>query len=417
MKDYSEIKNKLDTYEQGHLLQFYDELTEEEKESLLNQIEQIDFDLIKELYKKAQTKSDLGENKLEPVQCTVKEDLNEEELSYYQKLGDEVISSGKYAVVIMAGGQGTRLGHEGPKGTYDMGLPSGKSLFEILCDGLISANKKYNVVIPWYIMTSKENDHDTRMFFEKANYFGYPKEEIKFFIQGELPMISVDGKILLENKGLIKVGADGHGGIFNAMIRNNVLAEMKDKGIEWIFTAGIDNPLLKIVDPILVGLSLDKKVSAASRTLVKNSPTEKVGVFCKRNGRPAVIEYIFMPEELANLTDENGQLVYSESHVMFNMFHISIMEEISKTALPYYAAFKATDYLNENGEIAIADKPNAYKFESFIFDAFSMLDDMALLRVKREDEFAPIKNKEGVDSPETARELYINYMNRIGEEI
>lgn len=293
-----------------------------------------------------------------------------------------------------------------------LGIEPDKSLFEILCDNLKTAKTNYDVYIPWYIMTSRENNKQTMEFFEKNNYFNYPKDKIKFFIQGELPMVGTDGKILLDKEGIIKEAADGHGGIFEAMFKNNVVEDMKNNGVEWIFVGPVDNPLAKMVDEILIGVAVDKKVLAIGKSLVKANPKEKVGVFCKKNGKPAVIEYTEISDEMAEEKDKNGNLVYGESHINCNMFNIKAIEYIGNNKLPYHSAFKKATYMNEKGDIIEPSEPNAYKFESFIFDSFQKLDDMAILRVNREEEFAPVKGKTGVDSVETARELYNKYHNR-----
>lgn len=305
------------------------------------------------------------------------------------------------------------FGHNGPKGTYILNVkPEPKSLFEILCDNLKNAKEKYNVVIPWYIMTSRENNNETVEFFEKNNYFNYPKEAVKFFMQGELPMVDTEGKILLNEEGIIKEAADGHGGIFEAMFKNNVVQDMKQKGIEWIFIGPIDNPLAKMVDEMLIGISKECGVLESGKSLVKSNPEEKVGVFCKKNGKPSVVEYTEITKEMAYAVDENNNLMYGESHINCNMFNIKGLEIIGNQKLPYHSAFKKAAYLDENGNIIKPEEPNAYKFESFIFDAFNKLEDMLIFRVKREEEFAPVKNKEGVDSAETAVELYNEYHNK-----
>ena len=306
------------------------------------------------------------------------------------------------------------FGHNGPKGTYILNVkPNPKSLFEILCDNLKRAKEKYNVIIPWYIMTSRENNDQTEEFFVKNNYFDYPKEAVKFFIQGELPMVNTEGKILLNEEGIIKEAADGHGGIFEAMFKNNVVKDMQEKGIEWIFIGPVDNPLVNMVDEILIGISKENGVLEAGKSLVKASPEEKVGVFCKKNGKPSVIEYTEITKEMANAVDNNNNLIYGESHINCNMFNIKGIEIIGNKKLPYHSAFKKATYLDENGNVIKPEEPNAYKFESFIFDAFNKLDEMLVLRVKREEEFAPVKNKEGVDSVETAIELYNKYYKNL----
>ena len=302
-------------------------------------------------------------------------------------------------------------GHNGPKGTYMLGINPDKSLFEILCDKIKKAKEKYNVEIPWYIMTSKENNDNTMKFFEDNNYFGYPKEKIKFFIQGEMPMIDVNGKVLLNENGFIKQAADGHGGIFEAMFNNNIVKDMKENNIKWIFIGPIDNPLANMIDETLIGIAIDKKVLGAGKSLVKSGPNERVGVFCKKNGRPSVIEYTEITKEMANARNANGELLYGEAHINCNLFNIEAIEMIGNKKLPYHSAFKKANYIDIEGNLVEGIEPNSYKFESFIFDAFNKLDDMVILRVKREEEFAPVKNKEGVDSVETARILYNNFIN------
>ena len=287
-----------------------------------------------------------------------------------------------------------------------------KSLFQILCESLKEKNEKYNITIPWYIMTSRENNKQTEDFFEENNYFGYPKNYIKFFIQGELPMIDKEGKIILDENGLVKLAADGHGGIFEAMFKNNIVDDMHKKQVEWVFIGPIDNPLVKMIDEIFIGIAVDKKVLAAGKSLVKKGPEEKVGVFCKKQGKPSVIEYTEISKELANKKDEKGNLVFAESHINCNMFNIKGLELIGNKKLPYHSAFKKAKYLDKNGNIIIPEEPNCYKFESFIFDSFNKMDDMAIFRVNREEEFAPVKNKTGVDSAESAAELYNKFYSK-----
>lgn len=407
----NEAKEILEKYGQTHVLKAYERLSEERKKDLENQVLSIDFEKIAQLYEKTKVKPTTGNDVIEPMPYTDASKLTEEEKEKYLEKGDEIIALGKYAVVMVAGGQGTRLGHNGPKGTFDMGLDSHKSLFELFCDKLKTAKDKYGVVIPWYIMTSKENNADTVRFFEENDFFGY-KEGIKlFFKQGEFPMIDTTGKVIIGENGLIKEAADGHGGLFEAMVKNGVLEDMQENGVEWIFTCAVDNPLAKLVDPLLVGYAETNGMKAASVSIVKNSAKERVGVFCKRNSRPSVVEYTEVTDEMANAVDENNEFLYGESHIMMNLFNINVIEGIAKEKLPYHTAFKKCNYLNEDGEIIVATEPNAYKFESFIFDAFDRLDNLGILRYNREECFAPIKNAEGNDSPETARKLYKKYYN------
>jgi len=258
-------------------------------------------------------------------------------------------------------------------------------------------------------MTSKQNNEETIQFFKEKNYFGYPQEKIKFFTQGELPILNEQGKILLDKEGNLNEAADGHGGIFVSMRKNKIVEDMKQKGIKWAFIGPVDNILVKMVDAIFVGLCEQQKVLAGGKSIIKAYPEERVGIFCKRQGKPSVIEYTEISKEMSEMTDEEGNLVYGESHINCNLFHIDAIEEISKDKLPYHSAHKKIEYLNEKGELIKPEKENAYKFESFIFDAFELLEKIAILRVKREEEFAPIKNAQGKDSPETAIKLYKDY--------
>ena len=406
--ELEEVKDILKKYGQEHLLNHYDELDEQKKETLLKQINHIDFELVNKLYDSTKEQKINTNDKITPIDYLDKFKLNDQ-YKYYESIGKKAIKEGKLAAVTMAGGQGTRLGHSGPKGTYDIGLDSHKSLFELLADNLKEEGKKYDVIIPWFIMTSRENNKDTVEFFEKHRYFGYKKDKnIFFFEQGELPMMDTEGKILIGEDGLIKLAADGHGGIYESLVKSGMTKKMREMNIEWVFIGGVDNCLVKMVDPVLMGVAIDKKVTVACKSVVKANPHEKVGVFCRRNGRPNVIEYSEITDEMAEATDENGELLYGESHILCNLFSIDAIERMGAEPLPYHVAFKKAKYIDKDGNLVVPDSPNAYKFEAFLFDAFGEVDDMAVLRVKREEEFAPVKNSDekGVDCPKTARELY-----------
>lgn len=408
-----EVKIILKKYNQEHLLNGFNNLDEKNQSMLLNQILNIDFDLIKTLYNNIKKEDIENNDVIEPMTYLDKNKLYDN-YKYYENIGEHAIRAGKLAVVTMAGGQGTRLGHDGPKGTYDIGLISHKSLFELLCDSLKEAGREYGVTIPWFIMTSRENNEETLKFFEKNRYFGYQKDKnLFFFVQGELPMLDTEGKILIGEDGLIKLAADGHGGIYEALVKNRMTDKMHELGVEWVFIGGVDNCLVKMVDPVFMGMAIDKEVTVACKSIVKDNPYEKVGVFCKRNGKPSVIEYSEIKKEMAEAIDENGELLYGESHILCNLFNIKAIERMGKTLLPYHSAFKKAKYIDETGNIIESNSPNAYKFEAFLFDAFGEVDDMAILRVNREEEFAPVKNSDdvGVDCPSTARALYENFKN------
>ena len=406
-----EVEAILKKYNQEHLLNGYEKLEERKKKELLEQISNIDFELIKSLYENTKKENLDNNDIIEPMGYMDKNKLYDD-YKYYENIGKHAIEAKKLAAVTMAGGQGTRLGHNGPKGTYDIGLDSHKSLFELLSEGLKEAGKRYGVTIPWFIMTSRENNEETIRFFEEHRFFGYQKDKnIFFFIQGELPMVDTEGKILIGEDGLIKQAADGHGGIYESLVKTGMTEKMRQLDIEWVFIGGVDNCLVKMVDPVLMGIAIDKGVTVACKSIVKANPHEKVGVFCKRNGKPGVIEYSEITDEMAEAVDENGELLYGESHILCNLFNINAIERMGSTPLPYHSAFKKAKFIDKDGNLVVPDSPNAYKFEAFLFDAFGEVDDMAILRVKREEEFAPVKNSDeaGVDCPSTARKLYEDF--------
>ena len=412
MDKSQEIIAILKQYGQEHIIKFMENLNPEEKEKLENQILKIDFHQLSELYENAQKPIEIKENKIEVINYIDKQKMSNSQKQELSDIGGNIVATGKYAVVTMAGGQGSRLEHPGPKGTFKLDVyGKGKYLFEILVDNLKEANKKYQTTIPWYIMTSKENHDETYQFLEKNNYFGYNKNYVTLFKQGELPLMSLDGKLLIGKNKLIKLASDGNGGTFASLRISGALADMKERGIKWVFIGSVDNVLLKMVDTVLLGFAIKKGVQIASKSIAKANPHERVGVFCQMNGHPKVIEYSELPEKMAEEIDENGELKYGESHVMCNLFTIEAIEEISKQPLIYHSAIKKNSYLDENGKEVIPTEKNCYKFEAFIFDAFTFFDDIAILRGKREEDFAPVKNKEGVDSPKTAKELYEKFWN------
>ena len=413
MDKMEETVEILKSYGQESMIKIFNKLSEEEKENLSRQIMKLDFHQVTELYKNTKKEIEIKENKLESIKYCDKEKLSKEEKEELRKLGEDVIRKGQYAVVTMAGGQGTRLGHKGPKGTFKLDVyGKGKYLFEILAENLKEANKKYNVNIPWYIMTSVENNDETQSFLEKNKYFGYDEENVILFKQGELPLLTLDGEIILNDKKEIKKASDGNGGVFSSLRATGVLADMKRRNIKWIFIGGVDNVLLKMADVYLLGLAIKNKVQIASKSVVKANPKEKVGVFCKCNGKPKVIEYSELPEKMAEEVDDNGELKYGESHIMCNLFSIDAIEKVSTETLMYHSAIKKNSYIDEQLKEVIPTEPNTFKFEAFIFDAFEFFDDIAIIRGKREDDFAPVKNKEGVDSPATAKEFYESYWKR-----
>jgi len=396
---------------QTHLQKYIDMCNEEERKNLIKEIESIDFDKLNKLYKISKRPIKIEKGLIiEHISFKDKYKLSEDKYNELKDLGEDIIKNNHYAVVTMAGGQGTRLGHDGPKGSFLLDVkPEPKYLFQILAENLIRHNQNYGITLNWYIMTSTENNDQTIEFFKKHDYFGYDPSYIKFFVQGNLPLLFEDGRLIVDKGYHIKLAADGNGCIYKAMKEAGILDDMESKGIKWIFIGSVDNALLNMVDPLLVGLTIKEGNEIGSKSVAKANPKEKVGVFCKKDGRPGVIEYSELPEAMAEEVDEDGELLYGESHIMCNLYSLSALKTIASKNLPYHSANKKAPYMDENGEIVKVTEPNGYKYEAFIFDGFNYFKEISILRGKREDDFAPVKNAEGVDSPETATKLYNDF--------
>lgn len=406
----SKLKNVnkiLKKYKQEHLLQFFNEIDDKEKqENLLDEILNLNFSKILTLYKNSM-KNDTN-YKVTPIEHIEKNKLSIEELEKYQEIGKKIIKENSFAVVTMAGGQGTRLGYKGPKGTYEIKFSNGRkmSLFEIMCNNIKDANKKYNVTIPWYIMASKDNKEQTIEYFKQKEYFGYEKDAIKFFVQDTIPLIDKYGKIVLQDYYKIKEVSNGNGNVFKAMKNANIIKEMKNKGIKWASFAGIDNILLDNVDTKFLGMIIYSNLEIGSKSIFKKEPLDKIAVYCKKDGHPAILDYDEIDLKMSVRKNENGQYLYREANMLSHIMSLDAIKKVSNKELPYHRAYKKNPIINDEGVKIVPTEPNTFKFENFIFDSFKYFDDMFLLRVSREEEFAPIKDFTGLYTPETAKEAY-----------
>ena len=391
----------LKKYNQEHLLNFYDELTEPEKETLLSQIHNIDFDKINKLYISSTKDDSIPYDRISPIPFVSKSKLSKKEIDHYSKIGNEFISKEKLAIITLAGGQGTRLGYKGPKGSYEIDVPPKKSLFEFACDNLKKLNQLTGISLRWYIMTSPANDTATKNYFESKDFFGYPKDKIKFFVQNTLPIIDVDTNVILETPYSIKSGSNGNGDVFKAFASAGFIDELEQNNIEWVFIGGIDNILLKLVDPLFLGLTISGHYEIASKSIRKLDLYSPDWVFANVDGHPSIID----PKNLQNNNFES----YNQKNILAHLFSINALKKLPDVDLPYHRAFKKCDFINSEGMKEVPLKPNSFKFEKFIFDAFSIFDRILLLEVESSEEFAPIKAFTGNETPETALDLYKKY--------
>ena len=386
--------NILEKYNQEQLERFYKDLNKTEQSKLQKEIESIDFEQINSLYINSKKDEIIELKEIKPIKYYIKKKLSKSIIEEYSNLAKEILRKNKLCVITMAGGQGSRLGVNGPKGMFKLNIDGKlKSLFEINCEKLIKANKQYNIEILWLIMTSKENDLQTQEFFRNNNYFGYPKNRIIFFTQNEIPVLDLNGKILLEEKYKIKKAANGNGDVFEALSKNNIINKLDNEGIEYISFMGIDNILANPIDYIFLGMMAYKKYQVASKSIFKENAMEKSAVFCKRKNRPYILGYDKISKELSEEKAKNGEFLYRDCNVLSHLMTLKAVKQVIQKDLPYHRVFRKTNALNQNGESVIQD---SFKFEKFIFDAFSYFEDMLVLRIEK-DEFAPIKNREDVE--------------------
>lgn len=386
--------NILEKYNQEQLERFYKDLNKTEQSKLQKEIESIDFEQINSLYINSKKDEIIELKEIKPIKYYIKKKLSKSIIEEYSNLAKEILRKNKLCVITMAGGQGSRLGVNGPKGMFKLNIDGKlKSLFEINCEKLIKANKQYNIEILWLIMTSKENDLQTQEFFRNNNYFGYPKNRIIFFTQNEIPVLDLNGKILLEEKYKIKKAANGNGDVFEALSKNNIINKLDNEGIEYISFMGIDNILANPIDYIFLGMMDYKKYQVASKSIFKENAMEKSAVFCKRRNRPYILGYDKISKELSEEKAKNGEFLYRDCNALAHLMTLKAVKQVIQKGLPYHRVFRKTNALNQKGESVIQD---SFKFEKFIFDAFSYFEDMLVLRIEK-DEFAPIKNREDVE--------------------
>lgn len=398
---YEEALQKLSSAGQEHLLQYYDELDQQQKDSLLEQIESLDLSLLA-LAKEGEGESRRG--KLEPMGALTREEIVAKR-DRYEKKGLEAVRACKVGAVLLAGGQGTRLGLDKPKGMLNVGIHKDRYLFEQLISNLMEVVRAADAWVPLFIMTSEKNNEDTTAFFRQNDYFGYNKEYVSFFVQEMAPSVSYDGRIYMEGKGKLSTSPNGNGGWFSSMVKAGLLDKIHEMGVEWLNVFSVDNVLQKIADPVFVGATLDAGCVCGSKVVAKADPNEKVGVLCLEDGRPSIVEYYEMTEEMIRLRGEDGRLLYNYGVILNYLFEVDTLTKIMKENMPIHIVEKKIPYINEKAELIKPEEPNGYKFETLVLDMIHMMDNCLSFEVERRKEFAPIKNRTGVDSLESAREL------------
>ena len=399
--NFEQAKEKLHRAGQEHAFAYYEELTKEQKELLLSQIEDTDFGVLASV---KDHKGGTARGKITPLAAMELPQIEAEHEKYKEK-GLEAIRKGKVGAVLLAGGMGTRLGSDHPKGMYNIGITKDVYIFQRLIENLLDVVKEAEAYVPLYVMTSDKNHEDTTAFLKEHDYFGYPEEYITFFMQEMAPACDYEGKVYLEEKWKLSTSPNGNGGWYSSMYKWGIAQKAIADGVEWLNVFAVDNVLQRIADPCFVGAVIDRGCACGSKVVRKCAPDEKVGVMCLEDGRPSIVEYYELTEELMDAKDEKGDPAYNFGVILNYLFKVSDLEKIREKKLPLHVVEKKIPYLNKQGNKVKPTEPNGYKFEQLVLDMIHELDSCLPFEVDRRKEFAPIKNATGVDSVESARQL------------
>lgn len=399
--NYEQAFAKLAAAGQEHVLQYYDTLDEAQKELLLSQIETTDFSVLASL---EHGKAENQRGKIEPLAAMQIDQIREKEQEF-RRLGLEAIREGKIGAVLLAGGMGTRLGSDDPKGMYNIGITKTVYIFQRLIENLLDVVREAESWIPLYVMTSDKNHEATTTFLKEHDYFGYNSEYVTFFMQDMAPACDYNGKVYMEKPWKMSTSPNGNGGWYTSMHKWGVAGKAVGDGVEWLNVFAVDNVLQRIADPCFVGAVLDSNCAVGAKVVCKCAPDEKVGAICLEDGSPSIVEYYEMTEELMEAKDEQGKPAYSFGVILNYLFRISDLEQIRERKLPLHVVEKKIPYLDENGNLKKPEQPNGYKFEQLVLDMIHEMDSCLPYEVVRNKEFAPIKNPTGIDSVESAREL------------
>lgn len=394
-------EKKLEEYGQSHVLQYYDTLTQEEKEKLLTQIEQMDLSVTKYVHHRDELP---GRGVITPLKAMEIPEIREKE-EEYRKIGLKEIREGRVAAVLLAGGMGTRLGSDNPKCMYDIGITQPVFIMQRLVENMMDVVKEAGTFFPLFIMTSDKNHDATVAFMKEHDDFGYDPDKVFFFRQDMAPATDYDGKIYMESRWQMASSPNGNGGWFSSMNKAGLLDKLHELGVEWLNCFAVDNVLQRIADPVFIGATIAKNCVSGAKVVRKAAPDEKVGAMCLEDGRPSIVEYYEMTPELLDAKDAKGNPAYNFGVILNYLFREDKLEEIMNDKLMLHIVEKKIPYMDANGSLIKPESPNGYKFEQLILDMVHEMESCLPYEVERSREFAPIKNKTGVDSVESARKL------------
>ncbi len=412
-KRAEEVKAAFEAAGQGHVFANWDGLSEEERARLLVQAREIDLKELQALMAQhlggaSEEAVDLQGLEPAPYVAHPRRGGDPAVWASARAVGEAALRAGRVGAFTVAGGQGTRLGYDGPKGTFPVTPVKKKPLFQVFAEKIRAASLRYGVEIPWFIMTSHANHEATQKAFQEAGFYGLKPEQVSFFMQGRMPAVDLEGKVLLEAKDSIAMSPDGHGGSLRALVRSGAVKRMREVGVEALSYFQVDNPLIQVIDPAFIGFHLKSKSEMSSKMIPKAYPGEKVGHFCRQGDRTVVIEYSDMPETMQAETAADGRLRYIAGSIAIHILDVGFVERMGgdskETALPFHRALKKVPFLNRAGQMESPEEPNGIKFEMFVFDAVPFAKSPVIIETLREDDFSPVKNAQGIDSPETSRD-------------
>ncbi|HOT95650.1 MAG TPA: UDPGP type 1 family protein [bacterium] len=422
---YRRMRQKTAGWGQESVLRFWDDLDPAAQEQFLDQLDQLDEAFIASLNGRAWPPSEFQSGPLDaftPLDHIPLPAKPDEEPTWQRarQCGEALLAEGAVAALVVAGGQGTRLGFPGPKGLYPIGPVSRRSLFQYHTEKILALERRFGCIVPFYIMTSPANHQATRDFFIREGFFGKDSESVHFFPQRMLPVFDPQGRLLLEDKGKLSLSPDGHGGVLHALKQHHLLEDMQQRGIRHLYYFQVDNVLARIADPVYLGFHHEKAAEMSARTVYKRDPWEKLGNIGLLGGQFRVIEYTELPEALKTARNRDGRLLFGQGSIAIHLFSVDFLDRLlrQRIELPYHIAFKKMASVPDQAPERTSDGLNAVKFEQFIFDAFRYASRVMVLESDRRLEFSPIKNREGDDSPETARrdlsELYAGWLEACG---
>lgn len=408
MQDAAELQAHFAEFGQSHVFRFWDELDDPGRTRLRLQASGIDLAALARIQAKVGAATDVLQRELEPIEAERLPDYGGDAARAAQASarGDEILASGRVAALVVAGGQGTRLGFDGPKGAYPIGPVSDRSLFEIQAQKIRGLRRRTGHDLPWCVMTSSATDDATRAFFREHEFFGLPEQDVLFFCQGKIPSLDFDGRLMLAARDRIFENPDGHGGCLTALSASGVLDELADRGIDTLFYYQVDNPLVRMCDATFLGYHDEAGAEFSCKVARKTDPDEKVGILARSAGRAIVVEYTELGDADRYARDDSGELLYWAGNAAIHLLATDFVRRVADDAdrfLPFHASEKKIPYLDDAGKLVEPESPNGRKLERFVFDALAAAESICVVEAERSSEFSPVKNADGTDSPATAR--------------